>query len=64
MSIQGEPAYCADNQEILLESLGPAGGGPYTLVFEVSKKRLKHAQGDYETHEAAGVVNDIRFPSG
>jgi hypothetical protein len=64
LSVQREPAYSAEKHEIYLESLGPAGGGPYTLVFELSEKRLKHAHGDYEHQQAAGLVNDITFPSG
>ena len=64
MTVQGKPEYSPENHEIYLESLGPAGGGPYSLVFELSEKRLKHAHGDYTNQQAAGTVNDIRFPSG
>lgn len=64
MTVQGEPGYSAENHELYLESIGPRGGGPYSLVFELSEKQLKHAHGPYEQQQAAGVVNDIRFPSG
>lgn len=64
MTVQGETGYSAENHEIYLESIGPGGGGPYSLVFELSEKQLKHAHGAYEHQQAAGVVDDIRFPSG
>lgn len=64
MTVQGEAGYSAENHEIYLESIGPSGGGPYSLVFELSEKQLKHAHGAYDHQQAAGVVNDIRFPSG
>lgn len=64
LTVEGEPGYSAENHEIYLESIGPRGGGPYSLVFELSEKRLKHAYGPYDEQQAAGVVNDIKFPSG
>lgn len=62
MTVQGKPAYSAENHEIYLESVGPDGGGPYSLVFVLSEKNLKHAHGEYENQQAPGTVNDITFP--
>ncbi len=61
LTVQGGPSYSADNHEIYLASSGPEGG-PYTLVFELSEKQVKHAYGTYEEQQAAGLVKDIRFP--
>lgn len=62
MTMQGEPSYSAANHEIYLESLGPAGGGPYSLVFKLSDKRVQHAYGPYSDQQAASDVEDIKFP--
>lgn len=62
MTVQGEPSYSAENHEIYLESIGPGGGGPYSLVFKLSDKRVQHAYGPYEDQQAASNVKDIRFP--
>jgi hypothetical protein len=61
LTVQDDPSYCAANHEIYVESSGPEGG-PYTLVFELSKKQIKHAYGTYEEQKASGRVNDIEFP--
>lgn len=62
MTVQGEPSYIAENHEIYLESTGPAGGGPYSLVFKLSDKRVQHAYGPYNDRQAASDVEDIEFP--
>jgi len=64
MTVQGETGYLSENHGIYLESIGPSGGGPYSLVFELSEKQLKHAHGPYDQQQAAELVNDIKFPSG
>lgn len=60
LTVVGEPGYSANRHEIYLSSQGPEGG-PYTLVFELSEKQMKHAYGTYEEQQAAGLVEDIRF---
>jgi hypothetical protein len=62
MTLQGGPSYSAENNEIYFESLGPAGGGPYSLVFILSDKRVQHAYGPYHDQQAASDVEDIEFP--
>jgi len=62
MTVEGEPSYSAENHEIYLESTGPAGGGPYSLIFKLSDKRVTHAYGPYEDQQAPSHVKDIRFP--
>jgi hypothetical protein len=62
MTVETEPTYSPENHEIYIESAGPAGGGPYTLAFDLSKKRVMHAHGPYEDQQASGVVEDIKFP--
>jgi hypothetical protein len=64
LTVQGEPSYSPDQYALYIESIGPAGGGPYTLVFELSQRRLKHAHGSYENQQAPGEVVDIKFPPG
>lgn len=62
MTVSGEPSYSAEHHEIYFESTGPGGGGPYSLVFKLSEKRVKHAYGPYHDQQAPSYVKDIRFP--
>lgn len=62
LTVDGEPSYSADNHEIYLEATGPAGGGPYSLIFKLADKRVMHAYGSYEDQQAPSYVNDIQFP--
>jgi hypothetical protein len=64
LTIERGPSYSADNHEIYFESVGPAGGGPYTLLFELNERQLKHAHGPYEDQTGSGLVEDIEFPPG
>jgi len=61
LTVQGSPSYSPENHEIYLESIGPNGGGPYSIVFKLSEKRIKHAYGTYENQQAPGHIKDINF---
>ena len=63
LTVLDEPSYSPENNELYIESRGPNDGGPYTLVFELSEKRVKHAYGPYDQQQAPGLVKDLKFPS-
>lgn len=62
MTVTGGPSYSAKNHEIYLESEGPSGGGPYSLVFQLTDKRVVHAYGPHDDQQAPSDVEDIKFP--